>query len=383
MTEKIALDGGKPVRDEFLTYARQWTGQEEIDEVVDTLRSDWLTTGPKIEAYEKQMAEYIGCKYTLTTSACTAGLHICLLAHDIGPGDEVILPDLTFAATPAVVSMTGATPVLVDVNPETYVIDTDKIEEKITDKTKAIMPVHYGGQSCDMDKIREIAKKHNLVIIEDAAHAIGGEYNGKKVGSESTAACYSFHPIKNMTMGEGGVIALNDDELYEKLKLFRLHGLKDYKMVLLGYKYTINDMQAALGIRQLEKLDSFIKRRNEIAKKYSEAFKDMSEINLPVTQDNVLNAFHLFAITLNLDKLSVDRDKIREALRAENIHTQIHFTPIHQHPYYDNLGTDNDFPVATKIYNTMLSIPMFPKMTDQDVEDVINAIKKVIAYYRK
>lgn len=362
-------------RKEYLPYAKHWVGDEEIKAVTDVLRSDFITTGPKVEEFEKEMAKYIGCKRVIATSSCTAALHICLTVLGIKAGDEVITSDLTFAATPSVPLLLGASPVVVDIK-DTYNINPEEIKKNITNRTKVIIPVHYAGQPCEMDEIVKIARENNLEIIEDAAHAISAEYKGRKIGNieGSKAACFSFHPIKNMTMGEGGIIATNDEEFADKCRLIRLHGLDKYRMVALGYKYTINEIQAVLGLTQLKKLDFFEDRRRKYAEMYLEAFKDIPEILCPISSEKP--AWHLFVIRLS----KIDRDKFREALKAENIGTQIHFIPIHLQPYFKERFANRKFPVADEVYNSMVSLPLFPKMEEQDVSDVIRAVKKIIEY---
>jgi len=381
--EKPAIEGGKPVREEYLPYVKHWVGKEEIKAVTDVLKSDFITTGPRIEEYERTLAEYLGCKKVISLSSCTAALHTCLTALGIKQGDEVITSDLTFAATPSVSSMLGAEPIVTEIYEDTYNINPQEIRKNLSHRTKVIMPVHYAGQPCEMDEIMEIAKENNLEVIEDAAHAISAEYKGRKIGNIGKAACFSFHPIKNMTMGEGGVIATNDEEFAEKCKLIRLHGLDKYKMICLGYKYTINDLQAAIGLTQLKKLNFFEEKRAEYSRIYLNAFKDIPEIFNPVVRDYVKSSWHLFAIRLNLDKLKIDRDKFREALKAENIGTQVHFIPIHMQPYYKKKFENKKFPITEKVYNSMVTLPLFPKMKKSDVEDVIAGVKRIVNYYRK
>lgn len=381
--EQLAINGGKPIREKYLPYARHWVDQEEIQAVTEVLKSDYITSGPKIEEYEKAMAKYLGCQRVIATSSCTGAMHICLAALGVKSNDEVILPDLTFAATPSVSSMLGAQPVPVDIHPDTYNIDPEEIKRHITPRTKVIMPVHYAGQPCEMDRIAQLAKEHHLEVIEDAAHAISAEYNNLKIGNHSKASCFSFHPIKNMTMGEGGIIATNDEAFADKCKLLRLHGLDKYRMVTLGYKYTINEIQAALGLSQLQKLDFFEARRAKYAQMYLEGFKDLPEIILPKVLPQAKSSWHLFVIRLNLDLLTIDRDKFREILAAENIGTQIHFVPIHHQPYYQPQLQGRSFPQTERVYQSMLTLPLFPKMEEQDVLDVIAGIKKVIQHYQK
>ena len=370
------------MRKEYLPYARHWVGDEEIKAITDVLRSDFITSGPKIDEFEKEMAGYIGCKRVIATSSCTGALHICLTALKIKPGDEVITSDLTFAATPSVPLFLKAKPVVVDIYKDTYNINPEEIKKNITARTKVIIPVHYAGQPCEMDEIIKIARENNLEIIEDAAHAISAEYKGKKIGNidGSRAACFSFHPIKNMTMGEGGIIATNDEKFADKCKLIRLHGLDKYKMVALGYKYTINEIQAALGLVQLKKLEFFEDRRKKYAEMYLEAFRGIPEISCPVVRSGVKSSWHLFVIRLDLDK--IDRDKFRDALKAENIGTQIHFVPIHLQPYFQKRFSNRKFPATEEVYNSMVSLPLFPKMEEQDVMDVIEAVKKNVEHYK-
>lgn len=381
--EKPAIEGGKPVRDSYLPYVKHLVGEEEIKAATDALKSDLICGGPKAEEFEQALAKYLGCKRVVSMNSCTAALHTCLLALGIKQGDEVITSNLTFAATPSVSSMVGASPIVADIYEDTFNINPEEIRKNITPRTKVIMPVHYGGQPCEMDEIMKIAKENNLEVIEDAAHAISAEYKGKKIGCIGKAACFSFHPVKNMTLAGGGAIATNDEEFADKCKLIRLHGLDKYRMLVLGYNYPINDISAAVGLVQLKKLESFEAKRAEYANMYLDAFKDMPEIITPVVRPEVKPSWHLFVIRLNLDKLKITRDKFREALKAENIGTQVHFVPINQQPYYQKSFENKSFPATEKVYNSIMAIPLFPKMEKQDVLDVINAVKKIVEYYRK
>jgi UDP-4-amino-4,6-dideoxy-N-acetyl-beta-L-altrosamine transaminase len=393
-----AIEGGKITRNNFLPFARPLIEKEDIEEVVNTLNSDWLTTGPKTHLFEEEFAKYIGCKYAVAVNSCTAALHISLAALGIGKGDEVITTPYTFVSTVNVILQQGARPVLVDIKPDTFNINPDLIREKINDKTKAIIPVHFGGQPCEMGKIMKIAKDNNLLVIEDAAHAISAEYEGRKIGTIGDATCFSFYPTKNMTTGEGGMVTINDEELKEKLKIWGLHGIsKDawrrysaegswyYEIVCPGYKYNMTDIQASLGLHQLEKLNRFQRRREKIVKAYDEAFKDMKEITIPFVKDNIKHAWHLYVIKIVSEKLKINRNQFIEALKAENIGTSVHFIPVHLHPYYrDTYGfRRGDFPNAEYAFERVISLPLFPKMSDKDVKDVIYSVRKIVEYYKK
>ncbi len=391
MTE-LAINGGKPVRDKLLPYTQHWVGYEELDSIAEVVRSKWLTQGEKVDEFEKIFADYIKSKHAISVSSCTAGLHLCAIAM-LKPDDEVITTPLTFVATPNSIFYVNAKPVFADIDMETMNITPETIEKVITDKTKAIMPVHYGGLPCNMDGIIKLAKKHNLIVIDDAAHAVGAESKNRKIGSIGNATCFSFHPAKQMTTGEGGMITTNDNELAKKLKLLRGHGInKDFKdriesksyhyeMELLGYNYRLNDIQAAMGISQLKKLDEFIKRRTEIANQYEKAFKDMS-IKLPKPNPDEKHAWHFYTIQLELEKLTVDRDTIFQALRAENIGVNILYIPVYKQPFYKNLGY-TELENTEKVFERIITLPLFPKMTDKDIEDTIEAVKKVLEYYKR
>ena len=393
-----AIEGGKITRNRFLPFARPLIEKEDIEEVVDTLNSDWLTTGPKTHLFEEEFAKYIGCKYAVAVNSCTAALHISLAALGIGKGDEVITTPYTFVSTVNVILQQGAMPVFVDIKPDTFNINPDSIREKINDKTKAIIPVHFAGQPCEMGKIMKIAKDNNLLVIEDAAHAISAEYEGKKIGTIGDATCFSFYPTKNMTTGEGGMVTTDDEELANKCKIWGLHGIsKDawkrysaegswyYEVVCPGYKYNMTDIQASLGLHQLKKLNRFQRKREKIVKAYNEAFKDMEEITIPFVKDNIKHAWHLYVIKIVSEKLEINRNQFIEALRAENIGTSVHFIPVHLHPYYrDTYGFKRgDFPNAEYAFERVISLPLFPKMSDKDVKDVIDAVRKIIEYYKK
>ncbi len=394
----LAINGGKSVRDTYLPYAQQWVDEEDVGEVVKVLKSDFLTTGPKIEEFEKRFADYVGAKYAVSISNGTAALHAACFAAGINEGDEVITSPITFAASANCVLYQGGKPAFADINPKSYNIDVEDIERKITKKTKAIIPVDFTGQAVDIDGINEIAKKYGLVVIEDAAHSLGAEYKGKKIGSLVDMTTFSFHPVKHITTGEGSMITTNDEKLYNKLKLFRTHGItRDkemlhnkeegpwfYEQLELGYNYRMTDIQAALGISQLNKINGFLKRRREIAKKYDEYLKNIDGIILPYQESFSKSAWHLYVIQLELEKFKVGRKEIFEALQAENIGVNVHYIPVYYHPYYKRLGYEKGLcPNAEKLYERIITLPLYPKMKDKDIEDVVNALDKVLKYYRR
>jgi dTDP-4-amino-4,6-dideoxygalactose transaminase/nucleoside-diphosphate-sugar epimerase len=399
MTERPAMDGGDPVRSEFLPFALPLMGREEEEEVLDSLRSGWVTTGPKTKRFEQALADYAGAKHAIAVNSCTAALHVALAAHGVGRGDEVITTAITFPATANVVIHQGAKPILVDVDPTTFNIDPAAIEAAITPKTKAIIPVHMAGQPADMDAIWAIAQRHGLAVIEDAAHAIGAEYRGEKVGNltGSLASCYSFYPIKNMTTIEGGAILTNDDDFAERARLYTLHGIsKDawkryssagyqhWDTLLPGFKYNMTDIQSAVGIHQLPRLEGFLQTRERYARIYSEAFADLPEIEMLRQVEGVRHAWHLFVILLRLDRLSIDRDGFMEALRQENIGTGIHFRSLHIQPFYQkrfHLKREH-LPNAAQVSDRLLSLPLYPKMTERDVLDVVEAVRKLVRAYQ-
>lgn len=396
--EKPAIEGGKPIREDFLPYGTQWLDENEINEVIDSLKSNWITTGPKMRFFEERFKEIRGSKYAVAVNSGTAALHVSTSSVNIQPGDEVITTPLTFVASANCVVYRGGTPILADIKKDTYNIDPNEIKKKISSKTKAIIPVHFTGQPCDMDEITEIAEEYNLYVIEDAAHAIDAEYKGKKIGNISDLTIFSFHPVKNITTAEGGMVLTNNDELYEKLLMFRTHGIsKDaikrfgkaggyfYDMQYLGFRYNLSELHACLGIQQLNKLESFQNRRREIVKIYYKELESLEEITLPYVKKNIKHSWHLFVLQLNLETLKVDRDHIFKAMRAENIGVNVHYIPIHYHSYYkDHFGLKKGIlPNVEWLYPRLLTIPIFPKMSDDDVYDVVNALEKVIKYYKK
>ncbi|MED4905496.1 UDP-4-amino-4,6-dideoxy-N-acetyl-beta-L-altrosamine transaminase [Parageobacillus thermoglucosidasius] len=375
-------------RESFLSYGQQWITDEDIEAVVDVLKSPFLTQGPKIHEFERKVADYVGAKYAVAFSNGTAALHGACFAAGIGEGDEVITTPITFAATSNAVLYCGGKPVFADIDDRTYNIDPKEIRKHITPNTKAIIAVDFTGQPADMDAIMEIANEHGLIVIEDGAHSLGAEYKGRKVGTLAHMTMFSFHPVKPVTTAEGGVIVTDSEEYYEKLKRFRSHGIikhnlsRDegpwyYEMVDLGYNYRMTDLQAALGISQMDKLDCFIERRREIASMYNEAFKTMDSVILPMQLERTQSGWHLYVLQLKLDKLKRSRREIFESLRAENIGVHVHYIPVYWHPYYQKLGYRKGIcPKAERWYEQALTLPIFPKMTNEDVSDVIEAVKR-------
>ncbi|MFX1297589.1 MAG: UDP-4-amino-4,6-dideoxy-N-acetyl-beta-L-altrosamine transaminase, partial [Promethearchaeota archaeon] len=387
--QKPAIEGGTPIRKEFLPYGTQWLDNEEIEEVIDTLKSAWITTGPKMKKFEDMFKNYIGSKFSVAVNSGTAALHISTSSIDINPGDEVITTPLTFVASANCIVYRGGTPILADIKRDTYNIDPNEIRKRITPKTKAIIPVHFAGQPCEMDEILEIAEENDLYLIEDAAHAIDAEYKGKKIGNISDLTIFSFHPVKNITTAEGGMVTTNDEDLYEKLLMYRTHGItKDsekrfgksgdysYDMQYLGFRYNLSELHAALGIHQLNKLKSFQRRRREIVEIYNKEFQSIEEIQIPIVKSNVKHSWHLYVIQIDINKLRVDRDYIFRALRGENIGVNVHYIPIHYHSFYQkNFGLKKGIlPNVEWLFPRLITIPLYPRMTDEDVFDVINAL---------
>jgi len=391
-------ESNEPIREDFLPFSQPLIEEEEINEAIDTLRSGWLTTGPKVKRFEEEFAEYIESKYAVAINSCTGGLHLSLLAAGIGEGNEVITTPFTFCATTNVILHVRAKPVFIDIKPDTFNIDTERIEEAITPKTKAIMPVHYAGQPCEMSEIIRIAKRHNLLVIEDAAHAIAAKYKGKRVGTIGDITCFSFYATKNLVTGEGGMVATDNEKLADKIRVLSLHGMSRdawkrysaagswyYEVIYPGYKYNMTDIQASLGLHQLRKLTRLQKRREEIVEAYNEAFANLDAIEVPFVKPNIEHAWHLYVIKIVSEKLKFGRNQFIEALRERNIGTSVHFIPVHLHPYYrDTYGfKKGDFPNAEYVYDRIISLPLYPKMNNKDIEDVIWAVKDIVAKYRR
>jgi len=395
--EQLAIKGGRPVRSNILPYGHQWVDDDDIASVIEVLKSDWITQGPKVDEFERKVAEYCGAKYAVAVSSGTAALHAACSVAGISRGDEAITTPITFAATANAVAYCGGKPVFADIREDTLNIDAKEITRRLSPKTKAILPVDFAGHPADLDEIKAIAKEIKLILIEDACHALGAEYKGKKIGSLSDMTIFSFHPVKHITTGEGGMILTNSEEYYEKLRVFRHHGIirngntpKNegpwyYEIPSPGYNFRLTDFQCALGISQLKKLDGFIQRRREIAARYNEAFTEIEEIITPFEKDNVKAVYHIYAIQLRTEMLRVGRKEVFEALKAENIGVNVHYIPLHFQPFYQReFGYKRgDYPKAERYYERAITLPIFPKMSDEDVRDVIEAVQKVIQYYRK
>ncbi|GAB6173060.1 DegT/DnrJ/EryC1/StrS family aminotransferase [Paradesulfitobacterium aromaticivorans] len=385
-------------RSEFLPYGLPLIEDDDIAEVVDSLKSNWITKGPKTMEFEKRFAEYVGAKYAIAVNSCTAALHLSLAAAGIGPGDEVITTPMTFAASANVVLHVGATPVFADINPVTMNIDVERVKAKITPRTKAIIPVHIAGHACEMDEILTLAQAHNLFVLEDGAHAVYTQYKGKMIGSIGNATAFSFYATKNLATGEGGMVTTNDEALADKIRVISVHGMSRnawnrysaagswyYEILYPGYKDNMTDIQAALGLTQLAKLERMQGIRREIAERYNEAFGRMPELEVPVELDYTRHAWHLYILKLNLDKLTIDRAQFIEELKEEKIGTSVHFIPVHLHPYYrETYGYKRgDYPQAEGTFDRILSLPLYPKMSAQDTQDVIEAVKRVVERSRK
>lgn len=397
--EKLAIKGGYPVRGGKIYYGRQWIEEDDIRAVSAVLSSDFITCGPKVEEMERNLETYTGAKYAVAVSNGTAALHCACIAAGIEAGDEVITTPLTFAASANCALYCGARPVFADINPETYNIDPQSIREKVSAKTKAVIAVDFTGQSVENDEIRKICDDNHLVFIEDAAHAIATKYNGRQVGSLADMTCFSFHPVKTITGGEGGAITTNNEEYYKKLILAHAHGITReesmmeeaphegpwyYEEISLGYNYRITDFQAALIVNQMKKLDRFAARRKEIVKRYNEEFAEIPELIIQKEIPQSDTCRHLYIIRLNLERLTCTRREFFDAMGEENVQCQIHYVPVYWFPYYRHLGYEKGLcPNAEEVYKGIMSIPLYPKMTDQDVTDVIHAVKKVVENYRR
>ncbi|MGE5277908.1 MAG: DegT/DnrJ/EryC1/StrS family aminotransferase [Acidobacteriota bacterium] len=383
------------MRDTFLPFARPWIGEEEIAELLDTLRSGWITTGPKVERFATAFADYVGGRYAVPVSSATAGLHVALLALGVGPGDEVITTPMTFVATLNTIVHCGARPVLADIDAATRNIRVEEIERRLSPRTKAIVPVHYVGQPADLDPILELASSRGVAILEDAAHAVGAEYKGRRIGSFPTTSVFSFHPNKNMTTGEGGMVVSEDEAVFEKASLLKFHGMDReswkrfakagsprYDVALPGFKYNMMDIQAALGLHQLERLEGFLRERERLALRYDEKLAGVEGLILPQrVAYPVRHAWHLYTPLVDVDRLAIDRDRFMEELKRRNIGTGLHYTAAHEFSYYAReFGwRAEDFPEAHFVSERIVSLPLFPGLTDEDQDDVVEAIREVLA----
>ena len=393
--EALAIHGGVPVRETLLPYGKQSIDDDDVQAVVDVLRSDWMTTGPKVAEFEEAFAAWVGAKHAASFSSGTAALHGAAFAAGLKPGDEAITTPMTFAATANCVLYQGARPVFADVCIDTLNIDPAEIARRITSKTRAVLPVDYAGHPSEVSPILELADKHGLVVIEDASHALGGEYQRRRVGSIAHMTVFSFHPVKHLATGEGGMVTTDQPQLAEALRRFRNHGISSdarqrqsagqwhYEMVLLGFNYRLTDIACALGLSQLTKLEANLERRREIAALYTEAFQKITGITSPSVRPDVNPAWHLYPIRIDPLHLRAKRVDVFSALRAENIGVNVHYIPVHLHPYYRiQFGyKGGEYPIAEASYEQLISLPMFHGMSNQDVEDVITAVDKVAGHF--
>jgi perosamine synthetase len=377
----------------MIPYGRQSIDEDDIRAVVDVLRSDWLTTGPKVGEFEQSFAQFVGAKEAVAVNSGTAALHAAMYALKIRPGDEVIVPVITFTATANCVVFQGGTPVFVDVNPDTLLVEPDQFESKINSRTRAVIAMDYAGHPADYDRLRAITDKNGIALVADACHALGAQYKNRKVGTLADLNIFSFHPVKHITTGEVGMITTDDPELAQKMRVFRNHGITSdhhqreakgswfYEMVDLGYNYRITDIQCALGLSQLKKLPDFLSKRRRIATRYNQIFATSQNIQPLKVKENVSHAFHLYVIALELDAIGKTRQQLYKLLRQNGIGVNVHYVPVHLHPYYrKKLGSaPGDFPAAELMYEKILSLPMYPNMTDAQVNEVVEKISRVIS----
>ena len=383
---------------ELLPFHQASIGEEEVKEIIQTLNSGWLTTGQKTRLFEKTFADYIGCKHAIGLNSCTSGLHLSLVVSGVSSGDEVITSPITFPATTNVIVHQNAKPVFVDVEPETLNINCSEIESKINDSTKAILPVHFAGHPCDMDTIISLAQKHNLTVIEDAAHALESKYHGNKIGAIGNFTAFSFYATKNITTGEGGMLTTNDDHYADKLRILSLHGIsknawkrygkegfQHWELLMPGYKYNMFDVQASLGIHQIKKVESFLSRRMQIVKKYNDAFEKTEEIQLLKPESNIKHAHHLYVIVIKTENLKVSRDKVLNEIQKRGIGVAVHFRSLHLQPFFKQHFNYKKgmFPQAEYLSDRVISLPLYPKMTDEDVSRVIETVLGVLHSFRQ
>jgi dTDP-4-amino-4,6-dideoxygalactose transaminase len=383
--------------EDFLPYNLPDISDIEVDAVVETLRSGWLAPGPRVRAFEEDFARYAGTRHAIALDSATAGMHLALICSEIGPGDEVITTPTTFAATVNVIIHTGATPVLADICADDYCIDPAAIERSITPRTRAIMPVHHGGSACRMQEITAIAQKHGLCVIEDAAHAVGTQIDGRNVGSFGDATVFSFYPTKNIASGRGGMLTTDDDALAERARLLALHGMSNdawdrytargswaYQVLAAGYNYAMSDYQAALGHAQFSRIDEFQAKRRTLAGRFNERFDALEEIARPIERIGTTHAWHLYVIRIRPERLRINRDEFIVSLKERGIGTSVHFIPIHHHPYYrEQYGwAPGDFPVADAAFETMISLPLYTRMTESEVDRVATAVEDIVTEHR-
>ena len=388
----LAIHGGPPVREALLPYGRQTLTETDVAAATEVLRSDWLTTGPKVAAFEEAIADYVDARHAVSFSSGTAALHAAVLAAGLKPGDEAITTPLTFCATANAALYGGGTPVFADVRDETLTIDPKEVERRITPRTKVLLPVDYAGQPADLDALLALADRHKLLIIEDAAHALGAKYRSRMVGSISHMSVFSFHAVKHLTTGEGGMVTTNNGEFAQRLREVRNHGIDSdararqadgqwhYEMTTLGFNYRLTDIACALGLAQLPRLPANLARRRAIAARYEKALATVSSLALPIVEADVTSAWHLYPVRVDT---SIDRAEVFNALRAEGLGVNVHYIPVHLHPYYrSRFGyRGGEFPIAETASGRLISLPMFHGMTDEDVDDVILAVEKVMNYF--
>jgi dTDP-4-amino-4,6-dideoxygalactose transaminase len=397
-SEALALSGGAPVRTSFLPFHQPLIDLDDERAVLETLRSGWLTTGPRTKGFEKDLAAYTGAAHCVAVNSCTAALHLALDAIGVGPGDEVITSPITFASTANVIVHRGARPVFVDVEPGTFNIDADAIERALTPRTKALIPVDFAGHPCDLEVIMAIGARQGIPVIEDAAHAIGAEYKGRRVGGIADMTCFSFYATKNITSGEGGALTTNRTDWAERIGVMALHGIsrdawkrygtegyRHWDIIAPGYKYNMFDLQAALVRSQFAKMDAFYRRRVAVKQRLDAGLREVSEIELPAEREGVLHAYHLYPILIRTDRLTADRDTIMNAIQAENVGIGVHFRAVHLHPFYaDTYGFRRGMcPRAEDYSDRTISLPLYPRMTDADADDVVAAVTKVLSHYRR
>ncbi len=397
-TGALASQGGRPVRDTFLPIAVPWIGEREKQLVLESLESGWITTGPRTQELAKRVAEIAGAKHAVAVNSATGALHLALEALGIGPGDEVITSTWTFAATVNVIEHVRAKPVLVDVEPDTLNLDPRHVEAAIGPRTRAILTVDYGGQPCDYDALQPLATAHGLKIVDDAAHALGAAYRGRPVGSLADVTAFSFYATKNLSTGEGGAAVTDDPAIAERIQLLSLHGMSRdawkrysdtgswfYEVVAPGWKYNLSDVLAAIGVGQLDRFPEFQRRRAELVERMRANLADVPEVRTPVARPDVTHAWHLFPIALELERLTIDRARFIAELRAENIGTSVHFIPIHRHPHFrDSLqARPESFPVAEDAFRRAITLPLFPRMSDRDADDVCDAVRKIARAFRR
>jgi dTDP-4-amino-4,6-dideoxygalactose transaminase len=386
------------MEEKFIPFVAHLLEEDDIQAVLEVLRSNWIISGPKVAEFEEKFREYLGCRYAIALNSCSACLHVLLASLNIGEGDEIITTPFTFVATLNAILYQKATPIFVDVREDTFNMDPEKIEEAITKNTKAILLVHYGGQPAQLDEIYEIAKRYNILVLEDAAHAIGAEYKGKKIGSFGKGVCFSFHAVKNIISGEGGMIATDSIEVAQKAKKLRFFGIETdawkraksedywfYEVTEFGFKYNMMDTQAAMGISQLKKVERFQKIRDSYAQMYNQAFKDLEEIEIPTILPEVKTSWHLYVIKLNLDKLSINRNEFVRRLRDLGVGSNVHYLPLHMHGYFQNHlpYKYGDFPVCEDLYKRIVSLPLYQKLKKEEVEIVIEKVFQLIKKYRR